>query len=147
MGNGSGQLPQRCQLFLLGELDPHRGQIFQLPLDLLRRHPFPASGLDAYEPSTKPKTAKEISTRVPTRIVTSRSPRRNSKPKTWDEDRAFLAQVARAGRRILAIGDVLQENSEDRLREEPWLEACLHAFANDDVLLYLRGQRATTSNR
>jgi radical SAM superfamily enzyme YgiQ (UPF0313 family) len=57
---------------------------------------------------------------------------------SWDEDRAFLAEVAARGRRVLAIGDVLHEDSEARLCEEPWLEAVLHVFANADVLHYLR---------
>lgn len=60
---------------------------------------------------------------------------------SWPEDRAFLAARAAEGRRVLAIGDVLQEQSEERLAEEPWLEAILHVFANDDVLRYLRGER------
>jgi radical SAM superfamily enzyme YgiQ (UPF0313 family) len=59
---------------------------------------------------------------------------------SWDEDRAFLAEQARHGRRVLAIGDVLQEASERRLADEPWLEACLHDFSNDDVLRYLAGR-------
>ncbi|HKX45486.1 MAG TPA: radical SAM protein [Planctomycetota bacterium] len=61
----------------------------------------------------------------------------------WDEDRAFLARQHARGRRVLAIGDVLHEASEQRLREEPWLEAALHVFANDDLLRYLRGERDT----
>jgi len=61
---------------------------------------------------------------------------------SWAEDRAFLAQVARRGARVLAIGDVLQERSEERLAEEPWLEAALHDFTNDDVLRYLDGDRS-----
>jgi radical SAM superfamily enzyme YgiQ (UPF0313 family) len=58
---------------------------------------------------------------------------------SWDEDRAFLAGVHARGRRVLAIGDVLHERSEERMREEPWLEACLHVFANADVLHHLAG--------
>jgi radical SAM superfamily enzyme YgiQ (UPF0313 family) len=58
---------------------------------------------------------------------------------SWDEDRVFLAEVAARGRRVLAIGDVLHEDSESRMREEPWLEAVLHVFANADVLHHLRG--------
>ena len=60
---------------------------------------------------------------------------------SWPEDKAFLAARAEEGRRVLAIGDVLQERSEERLNEEPWLEAILHVFANDDVLAYLAGER------
>jgi radical SAM superfamily enzyme YgiQ (UPF0313 family) len=56
---------------------------------------------------------------------------------SWEEDRAFLADQARRGRRVLAIGDVLQEDSEQRLAQEPWLEACLHVFSNQDVNHYL----------
>ena len=61
---------------------------------------------------------------------------------SWDEDRAFLAQQASQGRRVIGIGDVLQEDSERRLSEEPWLEACLHVFANQDVSHYLNGDRS-----
>ena len=59
---------------------------------------------------------------------------------SWPEDRAFLARVAAAGVRVIAIGDVLQEASERRLAEEPWLEAALHVFANQDVVHYLDGR-------
>jgi hypothetical protein len=58
---------------------------------------------------------------------------------SWDEDRVFLAGEARKGRRVVGIGDVLHEASEERMREEPWLDACLHVFANGDVLAWLRG--------
>lgn len=58
---------------------------------------------------------------------------------SWNEDRAFLARQAAAGRRVAAIGDVLQEDSELRLAEEPWLEAALHVFTNQDVLHWLEG--------
>lgn len=60
---------------------------------------------------------------------------------SWDEDRGFLAEEARRGRRVLAIGDVLQEHAETRLAEEPWIEAALHDFANADVVHYLAGRR------
>lgn len=59
---------------------------------------------------------------------------------SWDEDRRFLASVAAQGRRVIAIGDVLQEDSERRLHEEPWLEAALHVFANQDIVHYLAGE-------
>jgi anaerobic magnesium-protoporphyrin IX monomethyl ester cyclase len=59
---------------------------------------------------------------------------------SWDEDRVFLARVAASGARVIAIGDVLQEASEQRLAEEPWLEAALHVFANQDVIHYLDGE-------
>jgi anaerobic magnesium-protoporphyrin IX monomethyl ester cyclase len=59
---------------------------------------------------------------------------------SWDEDRLFLARQHARGRRILAIGDVLHEDSERRLAEEPWLEAALHVFSNADVLHYLAGR-------
>lgn len=58
---------------------------------------------------------------------------------SWDEDRVFLAGEAQKGRRVIGIGDVLHEASEERMREEPWLDACLHVFANGDVLAWLRG--------
>lgn len=61
---------------------------------------------------------------------------------SWDEDRAFLAALARTGVRVLALGDVLQEHAEQRLAEESWLEAALHDFSTNDVLRYLRGERA-----
>jgi radical SAM superfamily enzyme YgiQ (UPF0313 family) len=60
---------------------------------------------------------------------------------SWDEDRVFLAAEAQRGSRILAIGDVLHEASEERLREEPWLEAALHVFSNSDALHYLADER------
>jgi anaerobic magnesium-protoporphyrin IX monomethyl ester cyclase len=59
---------------------------------------------------------------------------------SWPEDRAFLADLHRRGPRVLAIGDLLQENAEDRLAEEPWLEAALHDFTNEDALAYLDGE-------
>jgi radical SAM superfamily enzyme YgiQ (UPF0313 family) len=58
---------------------------------------------------------------------------------SWVEDRAFLAELSRRGARVLAIGDLLQERSEERLAEEPWLEAALHAFTNEDAVAYLDG--------
>jgi radical SAM superfamily enzyme YgiQ (UPF0313 family) len=64
---------------------------------------------------------------------------------SWLEDRDFLSEVHRRGRRILAIGDVLQENSEARLAEEPWIEAALHDFTNGDVLAYLDGNRGAVA--
>ena len=60
---------------------------------------------------------------------------------SWNEDRAFLAEEHRRGRRILAIGDVLHEDAEERMCEEPWLEAVLHVFSNADVAHYLEGER------
>lgn len=62
---------------------------------------------------------------------------------SWEEDRAFLAAQHAAGRRVLALGDVLQEDTERRLADEPWLEAALHDFSSDDVLEVLRGSTAT----
>jgi anaerobic magnesium-protoporphyrin IX monomethyl ester cyclase len=64
---------------------------------------------------------------------------------SWNEDRPFLADQHARGRRILAIGDVLHENSELRLAEEPWIEAALHVFGNDDVLAYLDGRPLETA--
>ncbi|HVS11967.1 MAG TPA: radical SAM protein [Planctomycetota bacterium] len=59
---------------------------------------------------------------------------------SWEEDRRFLSAQAALGRRVLAIGDVLQEASEERLAEEPWLEAALHDFSNEDALHCLAGR-------
>jgi anaerobic magnesium-protoporphyrin IX monomethyl ester cyclase len=59
---------------------------------------------------------------------------------SWDEDRAFLTRQAARGRRVAAIGDVLQEDSEERLQQEHWLELALHVFTNDDVLHWLDGE-------
>ena len=59
---------------------------------------------------------------------------------SWEEDREFLRALHARGRRVIAIGDVLQENSEQRLAEEPWLEAALHVFANQDIVHYLAGE-------
>lgn len=61
---------------------------------------------------------------------------------SWDEDKAFLARQAARGRRVAALGDVLQEDSPQRLADEPWLEAALHVFTNDDVLRWLDGEAA-----
>ncbi|MCK6445799.1 MAG: radical SAM protein [Planctomycetes bacterium] len=58
---------------------------------------------------------------------------------SWTQDKAFLSDQAARGRRILALGDVLHERSEERLKEEPWLEAALHVFTNQDVVHYLAG--------
>ena len=60
---------------------------------------------------------------------------------SWDEDRKFLADQARRGRRVVAIGDVLHESSEQRLAAEPWMEAVLHVFSNADLLHHLAGRR------
>ncbi len=60
---------------------------------------------------------------------------------SWPEDRAFLAEEAARGRRVIALGDVLHEKSEERLSEEPWIEAALHVFANRDACAYLAGER------
>ena len=64
---------------------------------------------------------------------------------SWDEDRAFLARLATNGRRVIAIGDVLQENSEQRLAQEPWLEAALHVFSNQDIVHYLADDLAAVT--
>lgn len=64
----------------------------------------------------------------------------------WNEDRAFLADQHARGRRVLAIGDVLHEKTDERLAAEPWLEAALHSFANDDVLHLLDGEPERTSD-
>ncbi|MFT4541761.1 MAG: anaerobic magnesium-protoporphyrin IX monomethyl ester cyclase [Planctomycetota bacterium] len=60
---------------------------------------------------------------------------------SWDEDRPFLAGQAAQGRRVIAIGDVLHENSLQRLADEPWLEAALHVFSNRDAVHYLANER------
>ena len=65
---------------------------------------------------------------------------------TWPEDRAFLADQARRGRRVLVIGDVLQEDAARRLADEPWIEAALHDFTSRDVLAHLAG-RASAPGR
>lgn len=62
---------------------------------------------------------------------------------SWNEDRVFLSSEHARGRRILAIGDVLHERAEERMRAEPWIEAVVHVFANEDALRYLRGERDT----
>jgi len=60
---------------------------------------------------------------------------------SWDEDRVFLSAQAARGRRVLAIGDVLHERAEERLAQEPWIEAALHVFANQDAVNYLADRR------
>jgi radical SAM superfamily enzyme YgiQ (UPF0313 family) len=59
---------------------------------------------------------------------------------SWLEDRRFLAETSKRGARVLAIGDVLHEKSEERLAAAPWLEAALHDFSNADAARYLAGQ-------
>ena len=59
---------------------------------------------------------------------------------SWPGDREFLSEQARLGRRILVLGDVIHERAEHRLAEEPWIEASLHAFSNQDVVHYLDGR-------
>lgn len=59
---------------------------------------------------------------------------------SWEEDRVFGEALSGTGIRILAIGDILHEASELRLRKEPWIEAAVHVFANGDVPAYLRGE-------
>lgn len=61
---------------------------------------------------------------------------------SWQEDRSFLEHQASLDRRVLAIGDVLQEETAQRLSDEAWLEAALHDFTSDDVLRYLRDSSA-----
>ena len=61
---------------------------------------------------------------------------------SWDEDRAFLAIEAKAQRRIFAIGDVLHESAEERLADEPWLEAILDDFTTRDALHLLARDEA-----
>jgi radical SAM superfamily enzyme YgiQ (UPF0313 family) len=56
---------------------------------------------------------------------------------SWPEDRAFLAEQAARGRRVIAIGDVLHEKAGLRLVEEPWIEAALGNFIGADVLKIL----------
>jgi hypothetical protein len=60
---------------------------------------------------------------------------------SWNEDRAFLSEQHQSGRRVLVIGDVLHERSEQRLQAEAWIEAALHDFSNEDCLHYLAGNR------
>lgn len=61
---------------------------------------------------------------------------------SWEEDRAFLAHEHKAGRRILAIGDVLHEDALKRLADEPWLEAILDDFTTRDALHILAHNEA-----
>lgn len=65
---------------------------------------------------------------------------------SWDEDRAFLSEQHARGRRVLAIGDVLHECADERLREEVWLEAALDDFANEDALHLLSGAQERVRN-
>lgn len=65
---------------------------------------------------------------------------------SWPEDRAFLRELAEEGPRVLAIGDVLHEDADRRLREESWLAAALDDFANEDVLHLLSGEFESVEN-
>lgn len=60
---------------------------------------------------------------------------------SWNEDRDFLSFQRALGRRVVVIGDVLHERSEQRLLEEAWIEAALHDFSNQDIVHYLAGSR------
>lgn len=57
---------------------------------------------------------------------------------SWDEDRAFLGQIAEIAR-VFAIGDICQEDGVGLLEREPWCEGILHVFVNADLLHYLAG--------
>lgn len=65
---------------------------------------------------------------------------------SWEEDRRFLAAQHARGRRVLAIGDVLHERADERLREEPWLEGAIDDFASPDPLHYLEGELERVRN-
>ena len=65
---------------------------------------------------------------------------------SWEEDRGFLAEQAAAGRRVLAIGDVLHEAATERLAEEPWLEAALDDFTNQDALHVIAREYESVEN-
>lgn len=60
---------------------------------------------------------------------------------SWNGDRDFLSRQRALGRRIIVIGDVMHERSEQRLLEEAWIEAALHDFSNQDAAHYLAGAR------
>jgi len=62
---------------------------------------------------------------------------------SWEEDRAFLREVARRGPRgprIIVLGDLFQEDAPQKLASEPWIEAALHDFASGDAAAYLAGR-------
>jgi anaerobic magnesium-protoporphyrin IX monomethyl ester cyclase len=57
---------------------------------------------------------------------------------SWDEDREFLRQLkAATGATLIAIGDLLLEDTEARLAEAPAIDAALLSFATPDVLALL----------
>ena len=59
---------------------------------------------------------------------------------SWPGDRDFLADQAARGRRVLILGDMVHERAEELLAREPWIEATVHVFANQDVVHYLAGE-------
>jgi len=59
---------------------------------------------------------------------------------SWEEDREFLRREAGSGRRVFAIGDVLHADAEERMRDEPWLEAILDDFTTADAAHLLAGR-------
>lgn len=58
---------------------------------------------------------------------------------SWPEDRAFLASLRQAlpRTRILATGDVLLEDGPRHLAENPWLDAVILDFTNEDAPRFL----------
>jgi hypothetical protein len=65
---------------------------------------------------------------------------------SWLEDRPFLAELARTGSRVIVLGDLMHEGSEERLHEEGWIEAALHDFTNGDACAWLAGRKTELEN-
>ncbi len=60
---------------------------------------------------------------------------------SWDEDRAFLKQLKHGlDTTVIAIGDVLLEDTEARMREAPEIDAALFNFVTPAILTLISGR-------
>jgi len=56
---------------------------------------------------------------------------------SWPEDAAFYASLDSP---VVLLGDILLENPEQRLAQNPWVAAFLLDFTSNDLVNYLRGE-------
>lgn len=61
---------------------------------------------------------------------------------SWQEDRRFLSRIKKIspGMKIIVTGDVVLEDGERILSDEPWLDGILLDFTNADAVHYLDGR-------
>ena len=62
---------------------------------------------------------------------------------SWREDAAFYASLDLP---VVLLGDILLENTEQRLRDNPWADAFALDFTTDDLVRFLRGDRDRLKN-